>query len=123
MKVIVAGGRDFTDWEHTCLALDKITTGMKDLIIVSGTARGADAQGERYAEDVGCEVVRFPADWDQYGLRAGYLRNEAMAEYADVLVAFWDGHSRGTGHMIDLAHQRGLEVYVFFYVPLDRSGS
>ena len=57
----------------------------------------------------------FPADWDKYGKRAGYLRNVQMAEYADALLAFWDGESRGTKNMIDEALSRGLKVGVKRY--------
>jgi glycerophosphoryl diester phosphodiesterase len=54
----------------------------------------------------------FPAEWDKYGKSAGYRRNEQMAQYAEVLVAFWDYNSPGTRHMINLAKQYNLEVHV-----------
>ena len=57
-----------------------------------------------------CE--KYPADWDKYGKSAGYRRNEQMADNADSLIALWDGRSRGTKHMIDIAHRKGLKVYV-----------
>lgn len=122
MRVIVAGGRDFIDWEHTCLVLDHITTPLSNLEIVSGGARGADAQGERYAEDVGCHIRIFPADWDKHGKRAGILRNEEMALYGHILVAFWDGKSPGTKHMIQAALKACLQIHVYHYVPLDKGG-
>lgn len=86
--------------------------------IVSGVARGADRLGEQYAKIAGYEVSRFPADWDGLGKRAGYVRNAEMAKYAmadgnyGVLIAFWDGKSKGTKHMIDLAEKNGLEVHI-----------
>lgn len=85
---------------------------------MSGTARGADKLGELYAERVGVHIYRFPADWDTYGKSAGYRRNAEMAKFASgennvgVLIAFWDGKSRGTKHMIDLAKRYGLKVHV-----------
>lgn len=82
--------------------------------VVSGCARGADTLGERWAHDNNIPVRRFPADWDTHGSRAGYLRNIQMAEYADALVAVWDGRSKGTGHMIDIARKRGLHIHVFY---------
>ena len=80
--------------------------------IVSGTARGVDQLGEEYAKRNDLAVKKFPADWDRFGKSAGYKRNKQMAEYANALVAFWDGRSRGTKHMIDLAKAAGLSVSV-----------
>ena len=101
--------------------LFKITEQHNDLDkirIVSGAARGADQLGEQYAKLVGYEVSKFPADWDGLGKRAGYVRNDEMAKYAmensnyGVLIAFWDGKSKGTKHMIDLAEKNGLELHI-----------
>lgn len=63
--------------------------------------------GERYAKERGYAVSEHPADWDRYGKSAGYIRNKEMAEEADALMAFWDGKSRGTMHMINLAKEKG----------------
>ena len=128
VRMIIAGGRDFDDYN---LLKKSVHNVICDLVyercsdykceIVSGTARGADSLGEKFAVKEGFVVKRFPADWNTYGKRAGYLRNEQMAKYAvsdgcyGVLVAFWDGKSRGTKHMIDLAKKHGLTVYVFNY--------
>lgn len=117
-KVVVAGTRDFTDYSLLKRRLDvalcnKVNEG---ITIVSGAARGADKLGEKYATEKGYEINSHPADWDQYGKRAGYIRNEEMAKSADALVAFWDGKSRGTQHMINLAKKHGLLVLVVNYV-------
>lgn len=82
------------------------------VIIVSGTARGADQLGERYAERRGYTVERCPADWENYGRSAGMARNKNMAARSDALIAFWDGKSPGTKNMINLARERGLKVRV-----------
>lgn len=95
--------------------LDYLLSNQSDIIIISGTAKGADTLGERYAEEKSYEVWRYPADWNTYGKKAGYIRNEKMAQVADALVAFWDGKSRGTKHMIDLAYKYGLEVRIVDY--------
>lgn len=125
LRVIIAGSRDFDDFPklmNSCNdVLSGITNKYNDLCkirIVSGTARGADQLGEQYAKIVGYEVSRFPADWDRLGKRAGYVRNDEMAKFAvadgnyGVLIAFWDGKSKGTKHMISLAEKKGLEVHV-----------
>lgn len=80
--------------------------------VVSGTAKGADQIGEKWAAEHGLDVIRFPANWKRYGRGAGPVRNRMMAEKAHGLVAVWDGQSRGTTSMINLARQRGLRVFV-----------
>lgn len=125
LRVIIAGSRDFDDFQklmNSCNdILSKITdqhNNLDKIRIISGTARGADRLGEQYAKISGYEVSRFPADWDGLGKRAGYVRNAEMAKYAiadgnyGVLIAFWDGKSKGTKHMIDLAEKNGLEVHI-----------
>lgn len=115
MKVIIAGSRDLTDAAEVAQAMERAAArGIVPTMIVSGTARGVDRLGEAWAEARGIPVARFPADWDRWGRRlAGRRRNAEMAEYADALVAVWDGASRGTENMIRTAHAKGLQVYVW----------
>lgn len=113
MKTIIAGSRGFCDYTLLCKSLSCLPWEVTE--VVSGTARGADQLGERWGLQTGLPVTRFPADWEKHGKRAGYLRNAEMAEYADALVAFWDGSSRGTKHMIDLANKAGLQVHTVVY--------
>lgn len=114
MKVIIAGGRFFDDYDLLKIYCGRII-GDRTIEVVSGCAKGADILGERYADEKGFIISRFPAQWDKFGKKAGYLRNEEMAKYADGLIAFWDGESRGTKHMIDLGHKHGLKVRVCKY--------
>ena len=124
-RLIIAGGRDFDtrhapymhiaveawrDWSEKHPAYP---------IIISGMARGADTFGVQLAQHYGFDLEKFPADWDTYGKRAGFIRNEAMAHRATHLLAFHDGASRGTAHMIATARRLGLEVTVVHYEPLD----
>ena len=83
--------------------------------VVHGTARGADTLGCQWASTWGLSIMPFPADWHTHGKAAGHIRNAEMADYADVLVAFWDGESKGTKGMIDVALKKGLEVHVYRY--------
>jgi hypothetical protein len=112
IKVIVAGGRHFNDFGLVEKHLANLPAGS---VIVSGGATGADSLGERFANENGYDIVRFPAEWDKYGKRAGYLRNKQMAEYGTCLLAFWDGKSRGTKMMINLAKEQGIPVKVVRY--------
>jgi hypothetical protein len=120
MKIIVAGSRDFNDFELLEKSLIDIIkefglTKKSQITIVSGTANGADKLGEKFARKYGINIDQFPADWNKYGKRAGYLRNVQMAEHSDVLVAFWDGKSRGTSHMINIANDKKLKSFVIKY--------
>lgn len=115
MKVIIAGGRDFVYYEKLKQSCDKILINQKDVEIVSGNANGADKLGKKYANDNDYKLSVFPAEWDKYGKSAGYKRNQQMAEYSDCLIAFWDGKSRGTKHMIKVAKNLNLNVRVISY--------
>lgn len=110
--VIIAGSRDFNDYELVCAKCAAFFAHRTPTSIVCGEARGADTLGRRWAVEHGIRVDSYPADWDRFGKRAGFIRNEQMAMNADALIAFWDGRSRGTKHMIDIAQQRGLPVRV-----------
>jgi hypothetical protein len=117
MRVIIAGGRDFNDYELLKDKVDYILRNRQDedIEIVSGKARGADSLGEKYAKEKGYQIKEFPADWDTYKKRAGYIRNEEMANYASHCICFWDGQSRGTKHMIDIAKREKLNIRVIRY--------
>lgn len=122
MRVVIAGSRDFGDYEflkNKCIECIGAAANKRDVQIVSGRARGADRLGERFANEFGLSLAEFAAHWDQYGKSAGYIRNEQMARYAandnGHLIAFWDGESKGTLHMIKLAKKHGLKVHTFIY--------
>lgn len=124
MRIIIAGSRDFNNYailKHNIIKilLELSPTQELDIEIVSGGARGADQLGERFAKEYKYSIKRFIPDWDNLGKSAGYRRNEDMARYAKedngVLIAYWDGVSKGTKHMIDLANKHGLRVYVVKY--------
>lgn len=121
MRLIIAGGRDFGVGKHNLSHWDVAEEVVlenylsPDLEIVSGGANGADHIGEEIAKKHDIPVKVFPANWGRYGKSAGYRRNVEMANYADSLIAFWDGKSKGTKHMIDIALDRGLLVKVINY--------
>ncbi len=111
VRTIIAGSRELKggylllseaikkiDWEITC--------------VISGSARGMDMLGERWAVKHNIRLEKFPADWKMFGKRAGILRNCKMAENADALLAVWNGKSNGTEHMIRIAKAMKLKVYV-----------
>ena len=110
MKTIIAGGRDFTDYELVKESMAQFLEGPPFVIseVVSGGATGADSLGERWAKDNEIPVRVFPADWARFHRGAGPIRNAEMAEYADALIVFWDGKSRGTKNMLSTAKKQGL---------------
>lgn len=96
--MIIAGGRQFNDYGLLSAKCDGILSQKRmthKIVIVSGTARGADTLGERYAHERGYAVEQYPADWEQHGKAAGPVRNKQMADVADALIVFWDGLSVG----------------------------
>lgn len=110
MKVIIAGSREISNLKWIEIAVEQSEFDITE--VVSGGARGVDHLGETYARNNGIPIKQFIPDWDGLGKRAGYVRNKQMAEYADALIAIWDGESKGTGHMINIANDLGLKVYV-----------
>ena len=110
MKTIIAGSRDIEDIAELYAAIEEC--GWTPSIVVSGTARGVDRLGELWAENKGIPIERHPADWNTHGKRAGRIRNAQMALSAEALIALWDGKSKGTQHMIEVAKLHGLRVFV-----------
>ena len=126
LRIIIAGSRDFNDYKLLKTSIRDILKNISlddinKIKIISGTARGADQLVERFAKQFKLEVVKFPADWNRFGKRAGYIRNEEMAKYSvkddnyGMLVAFWDGKSKGTKNMIDAAKKMNMDVHVIEY--------
>ena len=123
-NVIIAGSRDFTDSVFlSTMASNWAGFGQvgalfsAELCVICGDARGADKLGAEWAEFHGIEVKHMPAKWRlPNGITdrgAGHKRNAEMAAIGDVLLAFWDGKSKGTKGMIDRALAVGLEVHVW----------
>ena len=114
-RVVIAGCRDYDNYEEAKLYIDFCLSNIRkgyDIIIVSGCASGADAIGERYAEENGLKVEKYPADWKRYGRSAGPKRNKQMAEISDYVICFWDGKSKGTKSMIDYARECNKPVKI-----------
>lgn len=120
MKIIIAGGRDVTDYH---IMLDAIVKSgywkryKNNIEVISGMARGADALGVEFAKRNGLIVHEMPADWDGKGKAAGHIRNADMGKFAKehdgALLALWDGVSPGTRGMIAWAKKNGLQYYVY----------
>jgi len=110
-KVIIAGSREGFLSTDVFKATEQAAFDITE--VVSGCARGVDMYGEDYAVYNKLPIKKFPAQWDKDGKAAGFIRNSEMAEYADALVAVWDGESKGTKHMIETMQKLGKPVYIY----------
>lgn len=111
MRTIIAGSRSISRIQHIRYAAE--TCGWDLTVVLSGCASGADRLGEKWAEANGIPVERYPADWLRHKRRAGFIRNQQMADRADALIAIWDTVSNGTRDMVRRAEKRGLRTYVY----------
>lgn len=111
MKIIVSGGRDFSDYEHVKRSLDILASKIEISEIVQGGASGVDSLAKRWAEENYVECTEFKADWDRHGRAAGPIRNEEMAKEGDILARFPGG--RGTANMERMARKHFVPI-VFF---------
>ena len=116
MKVLICGSRGWEDYERLRHHLSGFPRGT---VFIHGGARGADrlvdlaVRDENLEYDYEYETEVFYADWETHGKRAGILRNiEMLDEQPDLVVAFWDGESKGTKHTIEEAGRRGIPVEV-----------
>lgn len=114
MKFIIAGSRGFIDGDKLDSIMDELEQQYDIDEVVVGGAKGADTHGENWGLGAGLPTKVFPANWDAHGRAAGHLRNADMAEYADALVAFWDGTSKGTRGMINDALVYQLSPIIIF---------
>jgi hypothetical protein len=118
--IVVAGSRGWNNYADFCDRLEKAIKmlGVSNFVIVSGNAsRGADAMAIRWADENNIKWIPFTADWDNFGKRAGFVRNAEMAEVATHLIAFFDMESNGTKNMIELALSKEIPTLVFKVQP------
>ena len=113
MKVIVAGSRSIEEFSIVDEILNSIKKTVNISKVISGTARGVDKLGEKWAKENHIQIEHYPADWNKYGKSAGYRRNAEMAVMGDLLVCIWDGESRGSQHMYDCMVQLKKPTYLY----------
>lgn len=115
VKAIICGGRNYEFTGKDYADLDKLHELIGITEVVSGKQRGADTCGEKWAMAHHISVKGFPitrADWKQYGMGAGPIRNRRMRDYIlpdGVCIAF-PGHN-GTANMVSLAKERDIHVF------------
>ncbi len=126
VKTIIAGGRKGTTRKNVFDAANQCGWDITE--VVSGAAKGADTFGEEWAKENSIKIKRFKPDWKdlshpnavvkegpygKYDATAGIRRNKEMGDYAEALVAIWDGKSTGTKNMIEYAKSKNLKVFVY----------
>ena len=122
IRIIVAGTRTFSDYELLRNRLDDFISKLKQkhpdkqVVIITGAAKGADQLGSFYARSHNIPLKEFPADWATYGKAAGPIRNQQMLDYAlheiPELIVFWDGESRGTKNMMNIAKRHNVQTEI-----------
>ena len=116
MNIAIVGGRDFNDYtllKESILAY--IDGHEKPENIVSGGAKGADTLAAQFAAEMGIPLLVFKPDYQKYGRGATLVRNTQIIENAEVVFAFWDGHSKGTKDSIKKAEKLEKELYIIKY--------
>lgn len=112
MRLGVIGSRNFYDYNIVKIKLDRIHLKHPITCIVSGGAKGADSFGERWATENNINKDIYLPDWNKYGKRAGFIRNETIIVNSDAVIAFWDGKSKGTMNSLDLCEEYGVKYLV-----------
>jgi hypothetical protein len=113
LKIIIAGSRNFDNEELLFQKCGAIISNKTIIEIISGNSKGADQLGEKFAMANGISVKKFIPNWQFYGKAAGEKRNIEMAKHANGLIAFWDGKSKGTKNMIQIAKKHNLNLWIF----------
>ena len=116
MKVAIVGSRNYIDYENFKEYLFNLISLTDESEIVSGGARGTDAMAKQLAKERNIKYTEFPADWEKYGKKAGYIRNNQIAKYSDICIAFLLGKSKGT--RITVKEFKRLDKLVF-EIPLE----
>jgi len=105
-RIGVVGSRQFSDYTKLC----NVLTPLMPFTLVSGGAKGADKLSEQFADEHNLEKIIHKPNWKKYGRGAGFIRNADIVADSDVLVAFWDGKSKGTENSIDIARKKRIPI-------------
>ena len=120
MKLAIVGGRDFNNSVDiidvlTSWFFDPLNNKFRFDTIISGGAKGADSLGEQFADDYEVKKQIFKPEWDKYGKSAGFIRNQTIVDNCDMVLAFWDGQSRGTADTIAKAKRAKKPTFIIYY--------
>lgn len=108
----VVGSRTFKDYHLLESTINEFRKTNTLSHIVSGGAAGADSLVRTYAEKHSIPMIELKPDWKKYGKAAGFIRNADIIDESDIVLAFWDGESRGTLDSITKAKSKNTECIV-----------
>ena len=122
MKLAIIGSRTFDDWNllddtiwHYFRARGQNDGELTFDEIISGGARGADGMAAKWAREQKVPLTEFLPDWDRYGKRAGFIRNEDIIKSADVVLCFWDGTSKGAANSLSIAKRLKKTTLIIYF--------
>ena len=110
MKIAIIGSRNFTDKAFLNEKLNVYLKDYQDIIIISGGALGVDTLAKEYAKENNYTLVEHLPDYKTYGKAAPHVRNDLILDAADMVIAFWDGQSKGTMSVIMKAKKKKLHT-------------
>ena len=117
MKIGVVGSRTFNDYKLLADTLGVLVDNIE--VIISGGASGADKLAAKYAQNENIDLIEFLPQWQLYGRSAGIIRNRFIVQESDMILAFWDGFSKGTANTISRARKAGKVVRVITYAEIE----
>jgi hypothetical protein len=112
MTVAIIGSRNYVNRAKVHAVLDALHLNSTMNKIVSGGAVGPDTFAEEWCIAHTFPFTKFAADWTAHGKSAGFIRNTLIIDAANIVIAFWDGASKGTAHSIKLAKQQNKKVII-----------
>ncbi len=123
MKLAIVGSRTFNDEQlmdemltlHFPWSSDQVSECVALQAIISGGAKGADTLAKKLADDYQLEYLEFLPDWESNGKAAGFIRNKEIVNACDMVLAFWDGKSKGTEHTIKLARLAKKPTFIVYF--------
>lgn len=116
MKLAIVGSREFNDYIKFKNVIIEYFDVPKITKIISGGARGVDTLAERFADENDISTLIFKPDWNKHGKSAGFIRNKDIVKSADVVIAVWNGISKGTKHSINICNENNKPLYIYNYV-------
>jgi len=114
MKIAIIGSRELNGSEEQCYEKICENVPANCTEIVSGGAGGIDTLAEKYARENALLFKRFEPEYNKYGKNAPLMRNAQIIEYANFVLAFWDGKSRGTAQALKICCEINKPVEICF---------
>jgi hypothetical protein len=111
-RVLVSGSLSFDDYELLRTTLNRLLVGRENVVIVTGSAKGAESLAERYAQERGLGLKQILANWETYGRGAKVIRAAQFIDAADSAAFFWDGKSKTIADLIERAETKGIPVEI-----------